>query len=229
MSISNMMLVDCPHCGTANLFKRYASVNADRSPSLRAAILDRSFFATECLDCGKSFRAPPDFTYMDQELGLWVNARPFVEQEAGWLEGEQSTQIAHLQLFVMDAPPVVQRIGEGLRARLTFGWPALREKILCRQHGIDDVALELAKLAATAGAQGAMFVDGGELRVVEVDGEALRCAWFSSEDLEPQGMVTLPRALLAEIEADPEPWAVLEERLSSGFYVDMARALSDAA
>ncbi|MCB9745006.1 MAG: hypothetical protein H6741_08410 [Alphaproteobacteria bacterium] len=224
MSVSETFLLDCPTCGTANLFRRYVSVNARRSAALREAILDRSFLSVDCAGCGHSFRAPPDFTYMDQDLDLWVNARP-LEERGAWEQGELDTQLVHLQLFVADAPPVVAALGARLRARLTYGWAGLREKILCAQAGVDDVALELAKMSALIGARDALYVDGAQLRAVEIDAAVVRCAWLVDRSQSPLALLDIPRDFIEEIAQARAPWAALEAEISSGFYVDVSRAL----
>ncbi|MCB9745030.1 MAG: hypothetical protein H6741_08275 [Alphaproteobacteria bacterium] len=224
MSISETNLVDCPNCEHPALMKSYASVNADRHSALRDEILEGRLLSETCTECGTTFRANPEFTYFDRGLGIWLNARPRGER-AAWEDGEMNTQLTHLRIFGEGAPPAVVRIGAKLRARLTFGWPALVEKLLCSQHGLDDVTLELAKIAVVSGATDAIFVEDGELRVVAIDDEALTCAWLAGEPLEALSEVRIPRSLLAEIEAEPEPWSELRELVSSGFYVDMERAL----
>ena len=65
MSIFHPATLICPNCSTANTVERNASVNADRRPDLRDAVLDGSFQATECTKCGTALRLPPHLTYMD--------------------------------------------------------------------------------------------------------------------------------------------------------------------
>ena len=64
MSIFRTMTVNCPHCGTAGGFNAVMSVNADRRPDLRTAILDGSFQRQPCPQCGKDFRLDPEMTYV---------------------------------------------------------------------------------------------------------------------------------------------------------------------
>ena len=41
-------------------------------------------------------------------------------------------------------------MGEGFQPRLVFGWPALREKLLCASLSLNDVDLELLKWLSCA-------------------------------------------------------------------------------
>src|SRR5437016_4449111 len=52
------------------------SVNGDRRPDLRLAILERNFQRSTCEACGASFRLDPDFILLDAARGRWIAARP---------------------------------------------------------------------------------------------------------------------------------------------------------
>ena len=49
--------------------------------------------------------------------------------------------------FGTRAPPPARQLGGGLVPRLVFGWPALVEKLRCEELGLDDVTLEMTKIA----------------------------------------------------------------------------------
>ncbi|MCB9795868.1 MAG: hypothetical protein H6741_24490 [Alphaproteobacteria bacterium] len=225
MSKVETLLVDCPACGTATPLRRIDSLNAQRLPAGRAQILDNSLMLCECFGCGEAFRADPLFTYFDEELGLWINARPFDELRR-WEEAEVETQAVHLTLFELDAPPAVAALGQRLTPRLTFGWAALREKILCRQHGLDDVTLELAKMAALVEAAGASFHDDAELRLLAVEGDTLWLGWLEGAAEQVTTVLELPRAALEDIEAQGPAWDALRAQVAGDFYVDMNRAIA---
>lgn len=222
MSIFDQLEVACPGCGVEQGFKAVRSVNAGRHARLRDEILADTFQTARCASCGASFRPQPAFSYFDEPLGLWINVRPMQDIE-DWAAQEQQTRDTHAMTFTITAPATVQEMGERLTPRLVFGWSGLREKILARQHGLDDVTLELAKLALIRAGAVQRFDDDTELRLAFVDGDELGFVLLSGPEEEPVQTLTGPAALLSDIEAHPEAWAALREQLSEGFFVDVDR------
>ena len=146
MSIFRTVQVDCPSCEASVTFDLVHSVNADRRPDLREAILDRSFQRQPCPSCGYEFRIEPEFSYMDMRRGQFIAVWP--SQAADDFESyEQRSRSRFEQAYGADAPPEAQDIGRLLTPRIVFGWIALNEKLIAQAGGVDDVLLELAKLA----------------------------------------------------------------------------------
>jgi hypothetical protein len=69
MSIFTDHSLPCPGCDTPVAYEIVQSVNVDRRPELRTAILDGSFQLKTCPSCGTSFRVEPEFIYMDKKRG----------------------------------------------------------------------------------------------------------------------------------------------------------------
>ena len=65
MSVFHTETVNCPACATPVEFKLVFSVNADRRPDLREAIVAGTFQRQPCPSCGAEFRVDPEFTYME--------------------------------------------------------------------------------------------------------------------------------------------------------------------
>ena len=76
MSIFRTVEVTCPSCEATVPFDLVHSVNADRRPDLREAILDRSFQRQPCPSCGYEFRIEPEFSYMDMRRGQFLAVWP---------------------------------------------------------------------------------------------------------------------------------------------------------
>src|SRR5207253_1016097 len=91
-------------------------------------------------------RLDPMFNYVDVERGQWLSVQA-VEQLEDWVENEDEALATFALAYGDQAPPPAREIGNRLTPRLVFGWPAAREKILANEHKLDDVALELMKLA----------------------------------------------------------------------------------
>src|SRR6185503_3119598 len=91
MSIFTPLTVSCPACNAKVEFRVVASVNADRRPDLRQAILDRTFQSEPCAKCGVAFRMPPEFTYFDMGRKQWILVKPAAEA-VRWTELERQAR-----------------------------------------------------------------------------------------------------------------------------------------
>ncbi|MCB9791333.1 MAG: hypothetical protein H6741_01285 [Alphaproteobacteria bacterium] len=226
MSMFRPAEVQCPECGLRTEVRAFDSVNGDRRPDLREAILEDHFMRIECPACGEPLRLKPRLVYFDQALGLWVNARP-VEELERWAEVEEETLAAFVQSFGPFAAPAVQRLGAAMRARVSFGWAGLREKLLCARHGVDEVSLEALKAALLRDTGGAGLHDEAQLRLVAVDEDRLVLGWFGADMEAPLSALELPRARLAAVEG--EAWAPLRAAVQGDCFIDMNRTLREEA
>lgn len=224
MSVFRTLATTCPSCHQAFNFETVYSVNADRRPDLRDAILDGSLQQTRCPACDTAFRVDPEFTYLNLDRRLWIAAFG-AYGAADWPKAEQEAQTMFEGAFGSGAPATAQALGAGLDRRITFGWPALREKLLLREHELDDLTIELVK-SAVLRSGGAVPLDGElELRVVEVDDLKLVCAWMHTTTGQPTEVIEVPREVYDGIVADPQPWDELRAELGQGLYVDLNRML----
>jgi hypothetical protein len=64
-----------------------------------------------------------------------------------------------------------------IEPRAVFGWPALVEKLIARQAGIDDRTLELAKVMALRHGGETPMPGQRELRLVEAGADDFVLAW----------------------------------------------------
>ena len=230
MSLFTPTNVTCPACSAAIAMDAVGSVNADRRPDLRDDILSGDFQRETCPSCGAEFRLAPEFTYLDIGQGLWIAAFPYPEL-ARWSEAVGAAEDTFATAYGASSGPVAQEIGEGLAQRVVFGWPALREKIAVLESGLDDTALELAKLAILRGGGSAGFGDGIELRFLGFDDDEMVFAWISGMDEEVKERLALPRALYDDIAADQSPWGPLADQVGAAPLIDMQKLIygTDAA
>jgi hypothetical protein len=223
MSVFRPIDVTCPACRKRFAFEAVYSVNADRRPALRDAILDGTFQRLTCPACSASSRLDPEFTYLNQQRGLWVAA--FSATALGqWADAEQDAQATFDESFGAGAPEAARTIGNELTRRVTFGWPALREKLFLREKNLDDVSVELMKSALLR--SGGVPLDGDiELRVLDVNEATFACAWLRVATGQVFELIEAPRALYDSIVADSEPWEDLRADLTQGEFVDLNRLL----
>ncbi|WP_445682292.1 CpXC domain-containing protein [Radicibacter daui] len=232
MSLFRTVEVSCPVCEATQSFDMVFSVFADRRPDLRTAILDRTFQIQKCGSCNAEFRIEPEFTYVHLKGHQWIAAFP-ADGLARWASIETRSQNTFDRSYGKSAPKAAQNVGQGLSVRVTFGWEALREKLVAADAGIDDVTLELAKIALLRGAPALQADEDMELRLLAIEageeGELLQIANLRFGDKMPVEVLSVPRTLINEIEADTEGWKELREEVSAGAFVDMARMTIEPA
>ena len=125
--------VVCPCCGKKTEAQVYPIVNIKRSPELREKVLDESLFRVKCSACGKQFRLITRCLYHDEERNFMIYLIPGFrgrKLETGDLSQEYPE-------FSASACRVVSTLNQ------------LKEKILLMESGVDDRAIEVAKLAVS--------------------------------------------------------------------------------
>jgi len=224
MSLFKTTTLACPHCGTKVDFEAVVSVNADRRPDLRAAILDGSFQRQDCPQCGRPFRLDPELTYMDVGRGQWLAVFP-VAQLPRWPEAVERVQATFAASYRNSASPGARALAERLTPRVVFGWAALSEKLVAADAQLDDVILELAKAALLRGLPKPPVGLGTELRLVEVRPDQLVVAWIRAASESAGELLEVPRTLYDDIAAAPAAWEALRATLADGPFVDLNKLL----
>jgi hypothetical protein len=224
MSVFRTQTLPCPMCGAEVDFELVISVNADRRPDLRAAILDNSFQRQACPSCSTNFRVDPEFTYMDMGRGQYIGVWP-VARRSEWRQCSERTQQAFDAALGAGASPAARKLGEKMQPRVVFGWPALIEKILARQAGIDDRTLEIAKVVAMGSGSEAPLPGQRELRFVALSGDDLVLAWVTTAESRLSAPMKVPRQLIADIEAEPAAWQELRDDVAEGLVIDFQREM----
>jgi hypothetical protein len=225
MSIFHKAHIECPTCSTPADIERSASVNADLRPDLRAAILDGTFQSVLCAKCGARLRLPPHLTFMELGKSLWVAVEP-ASLLPDWEKIEDGVWKTYTRAFGDAAPPSARAIGAGIKPRLVFGWAALRETLICTDLSLDDITLELLKIAILRNVDESPMADETELRLVGGNATELHFAWFESISEQRLAELAVPRAAYDGIAADPAPWAALRDILTGVFFVDLRRMIA---
>jgi hypothetical protein len=224
MSIFHPAEAVCPKCGSTLEFSVVASVNADRRPDLRAAILDRSFQAVICETCANPTTVVPHLTYMDVQRGDWILVEQ-VSEVPNWQTHETEALALFDDAFGAGAPAAARALAVGVHPRLVFGWPALREKLLCSELGLDDISLELVKMAVMRGADGTPLGEGLALRLAGHDGDNLKLEVIDDETQRLAATTDIPRSLYDDIHGDTAAWAALRQTFDGKAFVDLNRFL----
>lgn len=216
--------IHCPACGTAVTADLYFSVNADRRPDLRAAAIDGSLQRLTCRSCHADFRVDPELNYLDIARGQWIAVHAFARL-GDWEAVEQADQASFDKAYGAAASAGAQAIGADLTVRIVFGWAALREKLVAAEAGLDDVTLELLKMAILRTRDNAPLSDTVELRFVEQTPEGLVLAWVDVPSDRAVETLLVPHKAYTDIATDPAGWAALRTSLASGHFVDMQKLM----
>lgn len=223
MSLFNPTSLNCPHCGQSFSFDLCASVNADRRPDLREAILDETFQRATCPHCQGSFRMEPQLNYLDVQRGQWIAAFPR-QRVDDWKVLEADARQSFDQAYGPGTSAAERELGESLKARVVFSWEGLREKLLAFDAGLDDATLEELKLLLMRDMQEPPLPVGAELRLTAVSpGGAELTITVLDREGQPLESLDVPRDLLDEVTSDPEGWAELDTALRAGLFVDAQR------
>jgi hypothetical protein len=222
MSVFDTTSATCARCGEDTEVAWAASINADRRPDLREAVIDRSFQASTCAVCGLVTRLPPHLTYFDLGRGSWIFAED-ARELAHWRTHERDARERFDQAFGPAAPASMRAVAAGVKPRLVFGWPALREKLVCADLGLDDVLVELVKAALIAAVPGAPVGVPLVLRLVSGDEQALHFETVDDESEQRHESVAVPRSTYDDIAGDLPSWAALHEALCAELLVDLTR------
>ena len=198
MSVFEKTSLACPACGSTVVVDLVHSVNAVRRPDLRTAILDRSFQRTVCPACGAGFRVEPKFTYLDtgREAVHRRHAR-----RASCPPGRRPRRAPQASFDkAFGKASGASGAGRGMQARCVFGWLGLNEKLIALEHGIDDVALEMAKLATLRTIGNVKLGIDREFRLVGATADTLVLGWLRTRSEEIDEEYSVPRQILKDIE-----------------------------
>ena len=224
MSLFQPVNLICPNCAAPVTMEAVGSVNADRRPDLRDDILGNRFQDVTCGACSESFRLQPQFNYLDAGRGQWIAAMP-ASRLRDHLELEDEAAALFATSYGSDAPQAARDVGEELAVRLTFGWPAVREKLLLRQLELDDVIVEMMKLHILRSVESVPMAEGIELRLIDQDEESggYVFAWLETASEKYIEYLTVPPELYTAIADNPEGWQAIRDRLETGPFVDFQK------
>ena len=222
MSRFSRISATCPKCSHAFEMDAVDSVNADRRSDLRDEILDESFQVVTCPECETEFRLAPRLNYLDVGRGQFVAALE-PDRVYDWVEEEDMATKVFAEAYGERAGSAAREIGEALTARLVFGWPALREKIVLNELGLNDVTVELMKLALIRGLDGIPIKAGVDLRVLSGVGSELTVARQDATTGEVIEEFYVPRSIYDDIDTDREKWGDPALQLGNGPFVDIQK------
>ena len=162
----------CRECGKGSVTELYPTVRVSDETELRQKVFDGSLTLWECPECGAQTRLSYPLLYSDIKRGFLIYLIPHTEKFCTVDEALESLypELAHL------------------RRRTVPTFSALKEKIYCFENGLDDMALELAKLAVSrtvADRFGVKRVGEGYLSMYDLENNTIGFTFFVGQNKEP--------------------------------------------
>lgn len=123
--------VVCPKCSQVFDAKLYLSVNVTNHPRLRDDILDKSLFRWRCKSCGQQALLTYPVLYNNMRSRFMVYMIP---------------EIDRFQLIDREVEEEYYKVKQ-VRKRIVPDLNSFKEKIFILESGLDDMAIEITKLA----------------------------------------------------------------------------------
>jgi hypothetical protein len=227
VSITAAAEVRCEGCRAPHEVILADSVNAERHPHLRTAILERRLHTFRCDSCGAVTLIDKELLYIDLLRREFYGVSPIVELAESRAASERVAEAFELALGAR-APAAARDMASGMVVRACFGLEELREKIVCRENGIFDLALEVLKAQLLANDDGARELGVWTLRLDEVgrDGRLRLVAELGGADprVDPSLVIEVAGARYRDVAN--RPWRellALAPSIASGPHVSVLR------
>lgn len=123
--------VVCPMCGELGKAEIYTSVNVVKNKSCRGRVLDGSLFAWTCPSCGYNARLTYPILYNDMKNRFMVYLIPKIDRFQLW-DKELEDKYSNLR---------------NISKRVVSDFNSFKEKIFIFESRLDDMAVELTKVA----------------------------------------------------------------------------------
>jgi len=204
------------------------SINAERHPHMREAILARTLHVFQCGACLTSIAVDKPVLYVDLARRQMYGVHPASERASERAHGE--ALLALWSGSVGDAAGGAARAafdGDAFHVRVCYGLEELREKIVAHDAGLRDLVLEALKLDVMAGHPELQQLAVVALRLDGVTGDGA-LAFVAERASDPPTVLgvglTVPRARYDELAQ--LPWQDVLARypgIASGPHVSMLR------
>lgn len=164
--------IACPQCGSTGEAKLYTSINVTNHKELREKTMDESLFKWTCPQCQHQARITCPVLYNDMKNRFMVYLIPKVE---------------HFQLADKELEEQFKSL-KHIDKRIVPDFNTFKEKIFIFESGLDDMAVELTKLAiseAVAKKHGLKNVTEGYLSMYNSENNTMGFTFFVGEDRQP--------------------------------------------
>lgn len=162
----------CPHCNEEIKTKLYLSVNVTKSPDLKEKLIAGELNAFRCPVCGESTTLSYPILYNDMKKRCMIYLIPEIDrfQLADRKLEEEFSDIT------------------GVTKRLVSDFNSLKEKIFIFESGLDDMAVEITKLAISKTVAKKLKldkIDEGWLSLYNSEENTMGFTFFTGKEKEP--------------------------------------------
>lgn len=164
--------VVCNNCNEVFDAKLYLTVNATNDPRLREDLLDENLFKWRCKACGYEARLTYPVLYNNMRQRFMIYMIPGIDR---------------FQLADRELEKEFDRV-RNVRKRLAPSFNVFKEKIFIFESGLDDMAVEITKLAISetvAKKHNLIRVEEGYLSMYNRETNSLGFTFFVGEEKEP--------------------------------------------
>lgn len=164
--------VVCPRCGELCKSQIYTSVNATTEKELRSKILDGELFSWVCPSCNYKARLTYPVLYNDMKNRFMVYLIPKIDSFQ-LCDSELEEKYSNLR---------------NIRKRIVPNFNLFKEKIFIFESGLDDMAVELTKLAIAQTVSKKLDsaeITEGYLSMYNRETNTMGFTYFTSEDRTP--------------------------------------------
>lgn len=155
--------ITCAKCGAKQKTQIWPSATVRQNPELRRQVLQETLFNWQCSKCGYQALVVYPFLYHDTERRFMAALNPAPHARR------------------LESPP----LADGLTKRMVRRPEELKEKILIFEAGLNDLAVELTKLALARPLIKQYRTDNVRLFFCDCLGERLNFAVFIPGETEP--------------------------------------------
>ena len=172
--MSNVISKDvaCPNCNEISSAHLYISINATKDPQFREALLNEELLKFKCENCGHEGRYTYPILYNDMQRRFMIYLIP---------------QIDRFQLEDRSLEDDYRNL-KGITKRIAPDFNSFKEKIFIFESGLDDMAIELTKLAISeivAKKHNLKRVEEGYLSMYNRETNTMGFTFFVGENHEP--------------------------------------------
>ena len=198
--------VVCPMCGEMAKAEIYTSVNATTDRGLRDRVLDGSLFVWSCPSCGYSARLTYPILYNDMKNRFMVYLIPKIDRFR-LCDSELEEKYANLR---------------NITKRVAPDFNSFKEKIFILESGLDDMAVELTKVAISQTVS--KKLDGekvyeGYLSMYVRESNTMGFTYFTGEDRRPY-VQTARLEIYGKSKEIVEQFAVKDRKLKGFIKID---------
>ena len=164
--------VVCPMCGELGKAEIFTSVNVAKNKDYRAKVLNGELFAWACPSCGYNARLTYPILYNDMKHRFMVYLIPKIERFQ-LCDKELEEKYSNLR---------------NISKRVVPDFNSFKEKIFIFESGLDDMAVELTKVAISQTVSkklGGVSVNEGYLSMYDRESNTMGFTYFTGEDRTP--------------------------------------------